>query len=272
MSPPRPNYGVDAPLVLRRLIVLGIASVGLARVASLLGRDEAIVPKLVAVSLNWAGAGLLGCAGGMLWGSQFGKFRMRDRLIDSIPWRGDERVLDVGCGHGLLLIAAAKRLRTGQAVGVDIWSQIDQARNRPEAAVKNARLEGVAEWVEVLSADARELPVHGMTFDVVLSSLTLHNISQRQGRENAIREMVRILKPGGWVGLFDIRGVREYARVLRTCGMESVRISAPNVHLMVPVLMLTARKPPVERPPREVSYSRRRGSSRRASLGDGVAG
>src|SRR5262249_39888049 len=171
--PPKPNYGIDAPLILRRLIVLGIASVAFAVVAALFGSDESRVLKLATVSLNWTGAGLLVCAGAMLWGSQFGKFRMRDRLIDSIPWRGDERVLDVGCGHGLLLIAAAKRLRTGKAVGVDIWSQIDQARNRPEATVENARIEGASDRVEVLSADARELPLQDKTFDVVLSSLTL---------------------------------------------------------------------------------------------------
>ena len=246
MNPPKPDYGIDAPLVLRRLIVLGIASVVVALVVARFGSEESKVLTLVAVALKWAGAGLLGSAAAMLWGSQFGKFRMRDRLIESIPWRGDERVLDVGCGHGLLLIAAAKRLKTGKAVGLDFWSQTDQARNRPEAPVENARIEGVADRVEVLSADARELPLHDMTFDVVLSSLTLHNMSRREHREKAIREIARVLMPGGRVGLFDIHGIREYARVFRECGMESVRISAPNVHLMVPVLMLTARKPAPE--------------------------
>jgi SAM-dependent methyltransferase len=246
MNPPRPDYGIDAPLVLRRLIGLGIASLALAFVAVHFASEESKVLTLVAASLNWAGAGLLVCAAAMLWGSQFGKFRMRDRVTESIPWRGDERVLDVGCGHGLLLIAAAKRLKTGKAVGLDIWSQTDQARNRPEAPVGNARIEGVADRLEVVSADARALPLHDMTFDVVLSSLTLHNISPREDREKAMREIVRVLKPGGRVGLFDIHGVREYARVFRECGMESVRVSAPNVHLMVPVRMLTARKPAPE--------------------------
>ncbi len=62
MSPPKPNYGIDAPLILRRLIVLGIASVALVLVAPLFGSDESMVLKLVAVSLNWTGAGLLVCA------------------------------------------------------------------------------------------------------------------------------------------------------------------------------------------------------------------
>lgn len=46
----------------------------------------------------------------MIWGSKVGKRLLRDKMIDSISWRGDEKVLDVGCGHGLMLIGAAKRL------------------------------------------------------------------------------------------------------------------------------------------------------------------
>ena len=44
----------------------------------------------------------------MIWGSKAGKIRLRDKMIDSVLWRGDEQVLDVGCGHGLMLVGAAK--------------------------------------------------------------------------------------------------------------------------------------------------------------------
>jgi cyclopropane fatty-acyl-phospholipid synthase-like methyltransferase len=67
-------------------------------------------------------------------------------------------VLDVGCGRGLLLIGAAKRLTTGKAVGVDIWQTEDLSGNRPEATLENARLERVAERVGVKDGDARRLP------------------------------------------------------------------------------------------------------------------
>jgi hypothetical protein len=46
-------------------------------------------------------------AGGMVWYSKVGKLRMRDRVLELILWRGDEMVLDIGCGRGLLLIGAA---------------------------------------------------------------------------------------------------------------------------------------------------------------------
>ena len=57
--------------------------------------------------------------------SKFMKFRHRDNMLGMVNWRGDERVLDVGTGAGLLLIGAAKKLNTGKATGVDVWSTVD---------------------------------------------------------------------------------------------------------------------------------------------------
>ena len=71
-----------------------------------------------------------------------GKLRLRDRVLDGLALRGDEQVLDVGCGHGLMLLGAAKRLKKGKAIGVDIWQKEDQAGNDPEATRENARREG----------------------------------------------------------------------------------------------------------------------------------
>jgi arsenite methyltransferase len=92
----------------------------------------------------------------MIYSSRFGKVRARQRYLDRPPWRGDETVLDVGCGRGLFLIAAARRLmRGGRAVGVDVWNARDLAGNNPDATLENARIEGVADRVEVKTGDAR---------------------------------------------------------------------------------------------------------------------
>src|SRR5262245_46790380 len=147
-KPGRADYGIDAPHVVRNLALIGAAALVLALVA-LFGLQTA-QPALAVMLFNmglWPGLSLLLTAGVMLWGSKVGKLRMRDRLLDGIPWRGDEQVLDVGCGRGLLLLGAAKRLRTGRAVGVDLWQKQDLSGNRPEAAQANARAEGVADRV-----------------------------------------------------------------------------------------------------------------------------
>src|SRR5262249_45970012 len=120
------------------------------------------------------GCGLMACW--MIWDSKIGKVRDREKLLDRIPWSGAERVLDVGCGRGLLLIGAAKRLSAGGAVGIDLWQAEDLSGNRPEATLENAKIEGVADRVEVQTADMRKIPFPDATFDVILSCAAIHNL------------------------------------------------------------------------------------------------
>jgi ubiquinone/menaquinone biosynthesis C-methylase UbiE len=162
-------------------------------------------------------------AGSLMWYSKVVKPRERERLLDLIPWRGEERVLDVGCGRGLLLVGAARRLTTGRAVGVDVWHGLQLSGNSPQAVEENARRAGVAERVEVHNGDARTLPFPDASFDVVLSSLVLHNIPRRSERQQAVREIARVLKPGGHVAILDARHTGDYARVLADCGLTESR-------------------------------------------------
>ncbi len=134
------------------------------------------------VAIGW-----LFIAGWMIWDSKVGKLWARDRLLDGLKLRGDELVLDVGCGRGLLLIGAAKRLTTGKAIGVDIWNAEDLSGNRPEATLENTRLEGAAERVEVKDGDTRWLPFADGAFDVIVSKEVLHNIGNATERDTAVR-------------------------------------------------------------------------------------
>ena len=130
-APTRARYGLDAPGV-----VVGNAAAGVAALAGAglgwpaLRRRH---PVAAAVVAGWLGVwGLVAAAqaGLMVRSSRTGKLRERDRLLQDLPWRGDEWVLDVGCGRGLLLIGAAKRLTSGRAVGLDLWRRQDQAGNQ----------------------------------------------------------------------------------------------------------------------------------------------
>src|SRR5262245_36021981 len=165
----RPDYGIDAPSVVRNLFLVGIIGFlawAATTLASLSGRFDVPKPVLVITGMGLTtgiGCSLMGVW--MLWYSRVGKLRSRDRLLDLIPWSGDEQVLDVGCGRGLLLIGAAKRLNAGRATGVDIWQAEDLTDNSPEAVIENARQEGVAERVVVQTADMRKLPFNDATFD-----------------------------------------------------------------------------------------------------------
>ena len=244
----QPDWGLDAPVVLRRMafggavaLVAGFAGLEF-ETARLGGPLSAVAPLGLGL-----GVGLLATSAVMVWGSRYGKLRMRDRLLETISWRGDEQVLDVGCGHGRLLVGAAKRLTTGTAIGIDIWRSYDQADNTPELTKENARIEGVADQVEVQDGDVRKLPFDDERFDVVVSSLAIHNIEDRTQRAKAIREVARVLRPGGRVAIMDIYHTRQYRRVLLESGLLEVRRSRPNFMFLIPTFIVTARRAPLER-------------------------
>src|SRR4029077_13430020 len=108
-----------------------------------------------------------------------GKFVLWAGLLDGLRLRGDERILDLGCGRGAVLLMAAQHLTTGRAVGVDLWRRADQSGNSSEATRRNAVSEGVADRVELHTADMTALPFADDSFDLVVSSLAIHNIPGR---------------------------------------------------------------------------------------------
>lgn len=240
------DYGLDAPSVVRNFLLGGVVGVVAGLVILVWGwrvPNGWIVALGVLVLLS--GGLFVATSGLMLRSSRVGKFRLRDRLLDDLHLKGDETVLDVGCGHGLLLIGAAKRLPRGKALGIDLWSQIDQSSNSKAATLANAAVEGVAERVEVLDGDMRALPLADASMDAVVASLAIHNIREREGRRQAIQEMVRVLKPGGQVALLDLRKTSEYAEDLDAVGMQAVQISRRSFQMYLGVRIVTARKAPL---------------------------
>jgi ubiquinone/menaquinone biosynthesis C-methylase UbiE len=108
--------------------------------------------------------------------------------------------------------------------------------------LNNATLAGVADRVEVRQADARDLPFDDQSFDVVMSSLVVHNIKSRQQRQRAIQEMVRVLRPGGRLAVLDIFKTREYVQALRQDGVCDVHRSSPRLLFMPNARRVTALK------------------------------
>ena len=235
------NYGFSGSKAIHTLGFVGILLIAGAAYFlfdASLGIPGLILVATVAIHL---GAWMLFGAGIVYWVSNFGRYILRDRQLARIPWRGDENVLDVGCGAGILLIAAAKRLSTGRAVGIDVWTN-EHGPTDPAATVRaNAKAERVGGRVDVLDADARDMEFADASFDVALSSFVFHHID-REGRKAAAREIVRVLKPGGRLVLLDIRFTEDVADAFREAG--AVEVERTSVLPLVPGLRLvTARKP-----------------------------
>ncbi|HUA36049.1 MAG TPA: class I SAM-dependent methyltransferase [Candidatus Binataceae bacterium] len=197
----------------------------------------------LACTLQIVGLSFLVLAVLMFASSRFGKFHARDRIIARLKLGGDETVLDVGCGHGLLLIAAAKLLPRGRAVGIDLWSQWQQSDNSREATLTNAALEGVAQRVSVHDGDMCKMPFADRSFDAAVAHFAIHNVPSHEGRREAIREIVRTLNPGGQVAISDLNGSRLYADELRKSEMVDVEISGLSFWTFPPARTVTARKP-----------------------------
>lgn len=169
------------------------------------------------------GSAVAGFAGSYLYSSLRGKFAVWAEVLEELRLRGDERLLDIGCGRGAVLLLAARRLPAGRAVGVDVWRRRDQTGNTRTAAEHNATLEGVADRVEFVDADARDLPFPNGSFDIVVSSLAIHNIASADGRNQALREAVRVLRPGGQLRVVDQR-VTHYVDTLRAASCVEITV------------------------------------------------
>ncbi|MGH9224137.1 MAG: class I SAM-dependent methyltransferase [Acidimicrobiales bacterium] len=124
--------------------------------------------------------------------------RFRERLVRLARLAAGESVLDVGCGTGALTIAAHGQVGSaGEVCGVDPSPEM-VARARRKAAKA-----GVDVRFEVAAAQA--LPFPDARFDVVLSCLVLHHVSEG-GRPQAIGEIRRVLRPGGRFLAIDFGG------------------------------------------------------------------
>ncbi|AXC12167.1 hypothetical protein ACPOL_2863 [Acidisarcina polymorpha] len=165
----------------------------------------------------------------MLASSLWIKKKVMCSLLSQRDWRGDEIVLDIGCGRGLLAIEAARRVPLGRVYGVDIWQADDLSGNNPEAIRVNAAAAGVSDRVFVETEDARHLPYSDQTFDVVASMTAIHNIADAEGRRQAIAEAWRVVRPGGQILIFDIRHAKSYLQDLRTFGAIDTQHFGPII-------------------------------------------
>jgi arsenite methyltransferase len=209
----RGSYGIDAPYAFAAIAVMIVACLVIAIINAIIsGRVWPFLPVLFMLTI----------AAFVLHTTLRGKFLVWAELLDKLNLRGDERILDLGCGRGAVLLLAAQHLTTGRAVGVDLWRSADQSGNSAEATRRNAIAEGVADRVELHTGDMMALPFEDNSFDVVLSSLAIHNIRGRAGREKAVDEAVRVLRPGGRLLIADIRGTRHHQAQLAKIGMSDV--------------------------------------------------
>ncbi|MGP4096006.1 class I SAM-dependent methyltransferase [Nonomuraea sp. KM90] len=215
MSKRHGSYGFDAPWALAGLLFGAIVLLGLAAVSFVL--------DVLAAGLAFLFGGLytLASAASHVYTTRRGRFAVWAEELRRLS--GDERLLDLGCGRGAVLLLAAERLEHGRVTGVDLWRSRDRSGNEEPVTRANAEAEGVSERVELVTGDMRELPFGDDAFDVVVSSQAIHGIPGAEGRERAVREAHRVLRPGGLMLIADFRHTPAYEDTLRELGVIDVR-------------------------------------------------
>jgi len=108
-----------------------------------------------------------------------------------------EKIVEIGCGEGLFLEKIAQKKNIDNIVGVDIWQEIlGKAKKRLEK-------KGI-ENIELLKASGDRVPLEDNSFDIVVCINVIYNLPSKEKFVSTLKEMVRIVKPGGKI-VFDIR-------------------------------------------------------------------
>lgn len=110
------------------------------------------------------------------------------RAIDALDIQPEDRVLDIGCGHGRALAELARRAPKGRVAGADpsaLMAEIAVQRNRRLVRARH---------VEVSVAGVENLPYADASFD---KALCVHVVYFWNDMGAAFREIARVLRPGG---------------------------------------------------------------------------
>jgi SAM-dependent methyltransferase len=132
--------------------------------------------------------------------------RLRQWTLDLADLQPGNVVLDIGCGTGTLLLAAAERVGPSGALhGIEPATEM-AAHARHKAESRRIPL-------EVVEGSAERLPYPAAYFDAVFCTLVFHHLP-RSMQEGAIREMRRVLRPGGRVVIVDWQRPKSFARAI----------------------------------------------------------
>ena len=143
------------------------------------------------------------------WAS--GLRRWRDRILRDARLRVGQSVLDLGAGTGLLALGARRRVGpTGRVIALDLSHDALLACRTEAAATDDAAV------LYAAVGDALRLPFRDGSFDAVLTRSVLIFVRDKPA---AIRELYRVLRPGGWVSILEpINSV--YDRYDTSAGMD----------------------------------------------------
>ncbi len=211
----KPNYGYVALNFFLGITIVGIIGLIIALAGIFIDWSLSWVLLLVGVPLSFVGlyigASYIPMHYLLLRPRYF--FNMWKQIFENEGFKGDEHLLDVGCGTGSVSINWAKLLKKGKVVGIDIYSGM--SGDSPAQAYRNAEIEGVIDRVEFKYGNVLEIPYPDNTFDIVTAGSVLHEIHEEENKIKAVKEILRVLKPGGkFITIELLRDARMFLAML----------------------------------------------------------
>lgn len=207
-------FGIDAPYVPAIFTITGVVlfSIGV------LAHDA---PWL------WCGLGILFLAQAALYlyATAWGEYVLWRQICRQTPCPDNAYILDVGSGRGMGIIMFLAEHPKARGVSIDLWQSRDLHGNDPELARRNADANGVRDRLYYLTEDMTDLPMPDGTFDVTMAYISIRTLAGKTQRVEAVREMFRVLRPGGEVRIVDVQHLRQYRDALIDCGAVDCQLS-----------------------------------------------
>ena len=152
----------------------------------------------------------------------------RRELLEQARLEPGQRILDLGCGTGSLVVALKRRVPAAEVVGLDPDPKaLARARRKCERA-------GVAVRFDRGFSD--ELPYAAASFERVLSSFMLHHLGSEEKRRT-LAEVRRVLAPGGSLHVLDFGGSGQHSDGLVARLLHSREHMRDNLEGRIPELM-----------------------------------
>ena len=120
--------------------------------------------------------------------------RWKERLISAIDNPGPKNIMDVGCGTATLTMMLKREFPDTQLTGIDGDESI--------LAIASEKVEAAGLHIELKQALSYDLPFPDNSFDVVVSSLMLHHLTD-EDKHNTIMEVLHVLRPGSQFTIAD---------------------------------------------------------------------
>ncbi len=126
--------------------------------------------------------------------------------------KGDEIVLDVGAGSGYFSLSIASKLTSGKVICLDLSEEM---LHRLKGI---ANKKGLSSKIQILRGEASSINLENESVDLVVSNYLFHELAEP---ESVLREMIRVLKPGGWVIVTDFKDTQITKRICSSHAEET---------------------------------------------------